>query len=48
MRTESEMKATAKYFDPENGITILVGDISKYEEELKKAGFEYQTVELPN
>ena len=42
-----EMMTTAKYFEPQNGITLLIGDISKYEAELTEAGFEYQKVTLP-
>lgn len=45
--TLEQMKAAAKYFDPSNGIVLLVGDSSAYEEKLKAAGFEYQKVELP-
>lgn len=42
-----QMNATAKYFNPNNGIVLLVGDISQYEEKLTEAGFEFQKVELP-
>ena len=42
-----EMRATAPYFNPENGIILLVGDVSQYEESLKENGFEYRKVELP-
>lgn len=45
--SSEEMTATAKYFDPKNGIVILVGDVSQYEAKLTEAGLDYKIVTLP-